>query len=257
MRKYGYLVVEGSHDVEFVYRLLSPYGLSRIQYEKDLDQFFLPLIPRQYPPNGDLQKRMPIPLFLQNSTYSIAIQNAGGDSRLTAMIEENAAILDLNAITGIGILLDSDKMIPAAQRYANIRERLARINYPLDAVAGKITQSKPKLGAFVLPDNVSAGTLEDLLLDSAKQVYPTLLASAETHANGTLQNAELTSDDLKDFKKPAGQNKAIIGTMSNILRPGKALQVSIQDNRWLLGEALSIPRIKAVQEFLQNLFELS
>ncbi|MFZ4700703.1 MAG: DUF3226 domain-containing protein [Candidatus Methylumidiphilus sp.] len=256
MRKYGYLVVEGQHDVEFVYRLLSPYGLSRIQYEKDLDHSFLPLIPRQYPPNGDLHKSMSIPLFLQSKTFAIAVHNAGGDSRLVAMIEENAAILDLNAITGIGILLDSDRMIPAAQRYADIKERLAKINYLLDEVPGVITESKPKIGAFVLPDNVSDGTLEDLLLDSAKQVYPALLASAETHVNGALQNAELTSDDLNDLKKPAGRNKAIMGTMSNILRPGKAIQVSIQDNRWLRGNALSIPRIKAVQEFLRNLFEL-
>ena len=33
MRKYGYLIVEGPHDVEFVYRLLSPFGLERVQYE--------------------------------------------------------------------------------------------------------------------------------------------------------------------------------------------------------------------------------
>ena len=46
MPKYGYLVVEGPHDVEFVYRLLSPFGMSRVRLEKDLDPFFSPLIPR-------------------------------------------------------------------------------------------------------------------------------------------------------------------------------------------------------------------
>ncbi len=40
MPKYGYLVVEGPHDIEFVYRLLRPFGLNRIRFEADLDPFF-------------------------------------------------------------------------------------------------------------------------------------------------------------------------------------------------------------------------
>jgi hypothetical protein len=45
--------------------------------------------------------------------------------------------------------------------------------------------------------------------------------------------------------------------MTSILRPGKAVQTSIQDNRWLRNQALAIPRIAAVQTFLTELFELS
>ena len=59
MPKYGYLVVEGPQDVEFVYRLLSPLGMRRIRLEADVDPFLSPLIPHDYPPKGDLQKRMP------------------------------------------------------------------------------------------------------------------------------------------------------------------------------------------------------
>jgi len=73
MRKYGYLVVEGPHDVELTYRLLSSFGMSRVHLEKDLDRFLSPLIPREYPPGGDLQKRMPIPLFLQSETQEFLL----------------------------------------------------------------------------------------------------------------------------------------------------------------------------------------
>ena len=57
MPKYGFLVVEGPHDVEFVYRLLNPFGLERVRLEKDLDDFMQPLVPRTFPHGGDLEKR--------------------------------------------------------------------------------------------------------------------------------------------------------------------------------------------------------
>jgi len=151
----------------------------------------------------------------------------------------------------------SDKAIPAAQRYADIRSGMARKRFSLDPHAGVITAGPPRLGAFVLPDNVQAGTLEDLLLDVAPQVYPGLLTTARSHVAAALNDAGLRNDDLKDLKKPAGENKAVIGAMASILRPGKAVQVSLQDNRWLKGAALLSPRIKAVQDFLKQLFDLS
>lgn len=260
MRYYGYLVVEGAHDVEFTYRLLSPFGMLRVQKENELDDFFKPLIPRQYPPQGDLQMRMATPLFLQNETHALAIHSAVGDSQLINVMLDNVAILsDLNAVIGIGVLLDSDNDIPAQQRYQAIKQALQKKSlFRLHDEPGKIkfTDGMPNIGAFVLPDNSNPGTLEDLLLDSAAQVYPKLLAKA-THYVESAENCDLRGNDVKDFYKPAGKNKAIIGAMANILRPGKAVQVSIQDNDWLKGDALELVRIKSVQDFLQNLFCLA
>jgi len=257
MRKYGYLVVEGPHDVEFVYRLLSPFGMMRVKHEDELDTFFSPLIPRQYPPKGDLQKRMSTPLLLQNETHTIAIHSATGDSQLVNVMTDNAEMLDLNAIVGIGILLDSDKQISASKRYHDIKQELVKKSpqFKLHDEAGKVKQGMPKLGGFVLPDNTTDGTLEDLLLESSSLVYPELLSIAKEYVNAAT-NIKLSKDDLKDFNKPSGKNKAVIGAMANILRPSKAVQVSIQDNNWLKGEALSLTRIQSVQKFLQTLFEL-
>jgi len=260
MRKYGYLVVEGPHDVEFAYRLLSPFGMERVQFENDLDPFFAPLIPRQYPPKGDLQKRMSTPLFLQNETHTIAIHSATGDSQLVNVTVDNAVMLnDLQAVVGIGILLDSDKKISAQQRYADIKQELANQSSPFklhdDPGKIKVIQGLPNFGAFVLPDNSNDGTLENLLLHSAEKIYPNLLAMAKDYVN-TAKNTDLSEAELEGINKPAGENKAIVGAMANILRPGKAVQVSIQDNDWLRGEALDLPLIKSVQEFLQSLFGL-
>ena len=256
MPKYGYIVVEGPHDIEFVYRLLSPFRVGRVRLEADLDPFFRPLIPRNYPPDGDLQKRMTTPLFLQSDTHAIAIHSAVGDTRLVQTVEENAALIDMAQVTGIGIILDSDKQIPAADRYTTLKRAMQAKGFPFPAAPGDVAQGKPKLGAFVLPDNASVGTLEDILIECAQQVYPNLLQSAIGHVNLVPGDATLVPDDVEDFKKPAGRNKAIVGTIASVLRPGKAVQVSVQDNRWLRDGTLTISRVKAVQDFLVSLLEL-
>ena len=53
------------------------------------------------------------------------------------------------------------------------------------------------------------------------------------------------------------RNKAIVGSIVSILRPGKAIQVSIQDDRWLRDDALTLPKIKAIHDFLKALFDLA
>ena len=129
------------------------------------------------------------------------------------------------------------------------------IGLPLPEIPGTVTTA-PHVGAFVLPDNVNSGTLEDLLLECAAHEYATLLASATTHVEAATADVSLVADDKKDFNKPSGRNKALVGAIASILRLGKAMQVSIQDNRWLRGDCLTFPRIKAVQDFLKALFEI-
>jgi hypothetical protein len=67
----------------------------------------------------------------------------------------------------------------------------------------------------------------------------------------------LVGEDLEELLKPAGRHKAIVGSIASILRPGKAIQVSLQDNRWLRDAALDLPRLSAVKSFLASLFEFS
>ena len=152
MSKYGFVIVEGPHDTEFVYRLLRPFGLQRVRMEADLDPFFGPLIPRKYPPNGDLQKRMETPLFLQSTTHAVAIHSATGDSRLVGTVQENFEILDPARFAGFGIILDADSAptSSATDRFEVIQNSMATIGYPLTEPAGQITEGPPKRGAFVL-----------------------------------------------------------------------------------------------------------
>ncbi len=256
MAKYAYVVVEGPHDVELMYRLLSPLGLRRVRLEADLDPFFAPLVPHTFPPDGDLQKRVPVPLFLQSRTHAVAVHSAVGDTRLIQTVEENATLLDRASLTGIGVVLDSDSSVAPADRYKAIRDGLRAKGYSLPDDPGVVSEGTPRLGAYILPDNLSGGTLEDILIECAQHAYPTLLSTAAVHVDAAFGDNSLTADDMQELRKPAGRNKAILGSMASILRPGKAIQVSLQDNRWLCDTALVLPRVKALQDFLLNLLEL-
>lgn len=263
MRRYGYLVVEGPHDVEFCYRLLSTAGLARIRHLKDLDAGLQGLVPRSFPHGGDLLKRVPVPVFLQDADCALAIHSAVGDSRLVATLQETVELLGAGTFSGLGLMLDSDSDRSAAERHEALRQRVLQdTGLTLPERAGEVSDGDAsgaglRLGAFVLPDNLHPGTLEDLLLESAAQQYPALLPAACAYVDGALQQGLIPAGHRDDIGKPAGRHKAVIGAMASLFKPGKAVQTSIQDNDWLRGQALQIGRIRAVQDFLFELFGLS
>ncbi len=257
MPKYGYLVVEGSHDVEFVCRLLLPFKLKRVQKFDELDPYFAGLVPRSFPPDNDLLKRVPVPLFLQSPTHTIAIHSAIGDSRLVRTIEENANQIKFGDLTGIGIILDSDQEIPAIVRYNSIKKEMSDSGYELPKNPGTVSGESPKIGAFVLPDNQSPGNLEDILISCAQNAFPNLLASAQVHVENARNDTSFVDVKREDLSKRPTFNKAVVGAIATTLRPGRGVAPSIQDNIWLKDDSLRLPIVKAVQDFVADLFELN
>ncbi|WP_224368999.1 DUF3226 domain-containing protein [Hyalangium versicolor] len=255
--RYAYLVVEGPHDVEFVGRLLKPYQFTRIRLESRLDPYWTPVVPTKFPFGGDLSQRVPVPTFFSSVDVSVAVNAAGGDSRIAPQVEETLAVLSTRP-QAIGALLDADSQNSPAQRFNTVRAELNRLGLPFPAQAGQVSAATPQCGIFVLPDNQTAGTLEDLLLECARLSYPGLLTSAQALVGSVRpDDSAFTAEDMKDFRKPAGSEKATVACIAGILKPGKAVQVSIQDNRWLDEQTMnSLPRIKAVQRFLADLLSL-
>jgi len=54
-------------------------------------------------------KRVPVPIFLQNTELSIALHSAIGITRLANTIEESLALIPTSQIFGIGLVLDADE----------------------------------------------------------------------------------------------------------------------------------------------------
>jgi hypothetical protein len=258
MVRYCYIVVEGPQDVEFLIGLLKFYHLKRVKYFSSLDKFWETLIPKNYPIDDDLTKRVPVPYFVQNEQLSIALHSAIGDTRIAQTIEESLNFIQPSQLFSVGIFADADYSKTPQERFNKLITKLSDIELPNflpPSQIGQVNNHSPRCGIFIAPNNRDQGTRENILLECAKINYSDLLNLSQTYIESIDRN-QLTKDDLEDFKKPAGEKKAIISSISSILRPGKALQVSLQDNRWIDEQTLQLESIKLIKNFLEQIIGL-
>lgn len=253
------LIVEGSHDAEFAGRLLKAAEYQRLTEEADLPEEWRRLIPTTFPrPGRGIDQPHEVPRFWRRSTGELVmILIAGGDSRLA---QGCVAVLDAlgRMPESIGFVLDDDTHPDPRRRHSTLLESLARLRDAVPAFPGDpgvVSAGSPRTGVFVLPDNRSAGTLEDLLLDAGKIAYPKLLRRAASFV-AEIEKGELTRDDLREGSKPAGVKKQTIAAAVAILKPTRALAPSLHDNRWLDGEALRRPLVSHCRAWLHALLDL-
>jgi hypothetical protein len=251
---FGYLLVEGPHDAAFVGKLLKLAGFLRIQERNRVDAHWEPLIPTTFPHKGDLLKRMPVPTFYQNERTSIALHVSIGDGNIANALQESFASIPAESMSFVGIILDADSTLTPAARFQGVKNLVSAHIADWPGTPGLVAAGPPRTGIYVLPDNQNPGTLEDLLLEAAAITWPETGKLARNYV--TAATEALSGKDLAELQKPAGPNKAIAASISNLLRPGKAIQVSLEDNNWLSPATLSLPRIAALQNFLHQLIGL-
>jgi hypothetical protein len=232
--------------------------LKRVKHISLLDKFWVPLIPKTYPPDGDLIKRVPVPSFVQNEQLSIALHSAIGVTNIAKNIEESLAIIPPSQLFSVGIFLDADDSEIPQERFEKLTTYLSSLNLPnlqMPIRIDEVNNHSPRCGIFIAPNNLDPGTLEDILLNCAKISYPDLLHLSQIYIK-SIDSNQLTKEDLTDFNKPVGKKKALISSISSILKPGKALQVSLQDNRWIDEQTLELESIKLVKNFLEQIIGL-
>lgn len=246
----AYFVVEGPHDLEVVGRMLKLHKAKRVKHFDDLDEFWHRLVPRKFPHEGDLLRRVPVPVFFASDELSVAVQVAGSVEQIPSVATATWANLD-NTPEGFGVLLDADDK-DVQKRWSDIVAGLPVEN--AGASPGEVAEGSPRAGVFILPDNQSAGTLEHLLLECAAVAYPSLLSSAKDWIDPISPDDKTifsNSKERKDFSKPSGKHKAIASSIASVLRPGKSIQVSIQDNRWLTHpDVLNLANVQALKAFV-------
>ena len=124
--KFAYIIVEGQHDIGFIGKILTFFQLKKIENFDDLNEFWRKIIPNKFPHGGNLLKRVPIPIFLQDidMNYSIAIQDAKGETNISELLNTNLEndSLDLSKLSAIGIFMDSDKNTPEEKFKKLIKE---------------------------------------------------------------------------------------------------------------------------------------
>jgi len=123
---FGYLVVEGTHDVAFIGRLLRTFGLRRVKLLKHLQPFWKPLVPPTFPFKDDLLKRVPVPAFFEGADHSVAVDSAVGVARLTPALEETLAQLGSarSELRSIGMFLDADWSKKPSDAFDELKAKL-------------------------------------------------------------------------------------------------------------------------------------
>jgi hypothetical protein len=249
--KYVYLVVEGPHDVAAIGRILRINGLNLVNHIGNVNSYWDRIIPRTFPPKGDLLARVPVPTFYQTEGISVAIQTAGGDSGLVGTLSASLNNIKLQELTSIALFCDADTKVAKEKIIVLLDNLHKKLNVPGITFAsrpGEISNGYPRTGIFIFPDNINEGNLENVLLECAATCYPDLLDSATTYVKSV--DHRYSAENWTNSSEP----KAIVGCITNVLKPGKANQVSIQDNDWIC--RATIDQVTGVSKLSQFLTEL-
>lgn len=264
MSAFFYIVTEGVHDVAFLGRLLAvAHGASRIKKLEDLDDSLRGWLggfkwPNMSGTHHDIARlAVPAPVFYRLATNQVvALRNAQGLTEIgkTLEIDREAFSRVQSGPEAIGVVLDSDDE-PAVLRFAKLKTALEAVKLPAPPSLGQVSDGRPRVGVFAFPEPGAAGTLEDLLLALGDVAYPELCAAARSYVDQWRQkvDAEPPTSDWKELKKPAGAKKATIGAMTAVLKPGKSMQVSLEDNRWVSEQTKALACLQPSLAFLSAL----
>ncbi|MGN7479621.1 DUF3226 domain-containing protein [Solibacillus silvestris] len=253
MKKYYYLIVEGVHDTAAIGRFLKEKNIVLQRNIEQIDPYWERLIPRSFPFKGDLLKRMPVPVFYSNDEYSIAIQAAEGDSGIPKAFN-SLLNLEYEQLAGVAVFCDADTKT-AQEAFDNLlvqlKEEVDEDYHPLfdNAIIGKVSEQIPAFGIYVFPDNMNTGTLENLLLEGGKIAYPDLLANAQIYVDSISERYRRRNWTI------SSKEKVLFGVMANALRPGKANQVSIQDNKWISNLTVASTSQNELRSFMADLLK--
>lgn len=248
--RYAIIGVEGPTDQAVIGRILKLLGFKRLEGKGSalsLDAFWEPFRPK-YPRMGDLYKRLDMPSVFTSPAYSVAVYGGEGSSlaqNLSDIIENNKSFR--TGLDAIGIIADADKLDPATVsiKYQSDFKALFP-NFP--KVAGQILEGPPRLGIFVVPDNVSRGVIEHLVIECGRAVYAPHMQRAQTYVDA-FDGAARKSAKWGPFD----EQKALVATVASVLKPGKTNTVSLADNDWIGDETRDLPLLKALIGFCRDL----
>jgi hypothetical protein len=254
------LIVEGPHDAEFVARLLSAAGYVRVTNAAQLSDEWRKLVPTTFPKlRRGINQPHEVPQFRRSAAGELVTTLiAGGDSNLAGGFTASLDALG-RMPAAVGFVLDDDRQPNPAQRHAALIaavQQLIGTTMPVfPGAPGVVFAGPPRSGVFVLPDNIAAGTLEDVLLEAGQVAYSKLLANAASFV-ASVDKTELTIDDLREGDKNAGPKKQRVAAATAILKPTRAFATSLQDNRWLTGPALGQPLVAKFRVWIHDLLDL-
>lgn len=254
MRKYYFCIVEGPHDSAAIGRFLKEFDLSIVQKVNEVDEFWSRMIPRTYPHQNDLLKRVPVPTFYQSSDRSIAIYSAGGEENIPIAFD---SLINVSAeqLAGVAVFFDADDEEPKVkfnQMYRKLKDSIDKdlVSIIENVEFNKVKEASIKCGLFIFPNNRDKGTLENILLEGGSIAYPDFIAPAEEYLKSI-------PSIYKERWNKSKKSKVLFGVMANVLKPGSANQVTIQRDNWISEKTIVGTGQQKISEFLEELLAVN
>jgi len=241
-----YLFVEGVHDCAAIYKILHLNEFNEVHKFGGHPQFIKKIIPNRYPFDGDTLERIspaPTIMYRESDSKYVAIKIVEGDSRIAEAVNGmiNIRMEDIEYASGVGVILDADN-IDIKSRVRSIEKEVNKLGLDNDGDLSiciqdstiAIRSKKLRFSIYVMPNNKDKGTLEDVLIDGAVYNYKDLLEAAERYMSDL---PEKYYNELGD-RALSKRKKALVGFVSNVLKPGKANQASIRDCDWFTSDSI-------------------
>lgn len=258
------IIVEGPQDAEALARLLKVAGYMRVKNLRDLPVEWHNLVSNVFPkPSRGIDQSHAVPHFRKTANGEIVTMViAGGDSSLASALMASVKAFK-RMPDAVGFVLDDDREPNPAKRHEALLAEISKnqtdivlsaLTFPI--LPGQIQPGPPRAGIFVLPNNQGQGTLEDVLLEAGEIAYGTQIAQAKEFVHN-MKESGLNADDLHERTRQSGKKKQVVGTVAALLKPGRALATSLQDNRWLKDAALNTPLVHGLRSWLHSLLNIS
>ena len=259
MSSFVYIITEGVLDVVFISQVLCcGFGGEIIQRKNRLPERARQWLNQfRWPVGDDIARRaVPAPSFIQFENGLAAVRNAQGlaNIRKTLTADQEAFLRLRWQPTSMGIVLDADVEKPAV-RFGDFAALLHDNGYPkpvhLDCIEAL---NDRRAGVFAFPGQGRSGTLEDVLMSVAACRFPTLSSRANKYIQDFFDSsAEIEDNDLVELKRPSGPKKAKLSALAAVLKPGKPLSASIEDQHWLPAGLDAFEPTKPLMNFLVDL----
>ena len=241
MKKFIYIIAEGVLDVVFVTEVLRRCFKGEVVREKSAlpQEAFRWLKQFKWPVGEDIvRKAVPAPAFVRCGDYFFALRNAQSISNIERTLNADMeAFLRLSwRPDDICIFFDADDKDPTVC-FGDFADLLRKIGYPSPLTLDMLLEvNKLRAGIFAFPGEGKKGTREDILCPLATERFPNLERHAERYVQKWDEENGCGGEDFKELRRPAGKSKAVLSSMTALLKPGKSIIASIEDQNWIPDE---------------------
>ncbi len=260
MNRFIYLVTEGVLDVVFLSQILcAGYGGKIAKHKSELPPEVAGWLDRfKWPIGNDIARRaVPAPAIVVLQDNVIGMSNGQGLTRIKEIMKadwEAFLRMDLKP-AALGIILDADDK-PVDKRFSEFAALLEEYSYPRpDRIEAVAQAGVLRAGIFSFPGNAQQGSLEDLLLPLAEIRFPALHPHAATFVNSWCERPELAGADFEELRSRTGPRKAALSAAAALLKPGKPLSASIEDQKWIPDNLRATHVLTPLMKFLDQLMQ--